>query len=415
MASKRLALRMMRPQFGMNVCLFTDSLEPSGLGEHMLTLAAELIPHYRILFVCPPTERGQRLLAKAKAMGCSVMALDIDDAERGYARLERRLRRLAICVFHCHAGIGWEGQRGVKTARNAGVPVVLRTEHLPYLLTDEKQQRDYHRHAALVDHFICVSEEAYRSYVAAGLKPTQVSVVRNGIRPVKAKADRAQVLADLGLPPDARLVLTVARMTPQKGHKHLLEAIPTVAAHEPQASFVWVGDGPLEPELRAEAERLGLQPPQLCLAGWRNDVPSLLAAADVFVLPSLFEGLPLVMLEAMAAGKAVVGTTVCGTREAIEDEVSGRLVEPGNPAALATAILEALTPSATVARWREMARRRYEQLFSAERMGRETRAIYEATFAQQRWPAAVLAPMSAPTAPLGVEFRQSMRLSQAAD
>jgi glycosyltransferase involved in cell wall biosynthesis len=388
MTTNRIQIRNLRRLSGrssLNVCLFTDSLEPSGLGEHMLTLAAELLPHYRVLFVCPPTERGQKLLGRARQMGCSIMALNLDNELAAYATLERRLRRLAICVFHCHAGIGWEGQRGVQTARQAGVPTVIRTEHLPYLLTDEQQRRDYQKLWPLVDRFICVSAEAYVSYLQAGVPGSKLCVVRNGIRAVNAQPDAPGVRAELGLPATARIVLTVARMTEQKGHTHLLAAIPTVIAHEPDAHFVWVGDGPLADELQGQAAQMGLDERRLIFAGWRQDIPRLLASADLFVLPSLFEGLPIVILEAMAAGSTIIATTVCGTREAIEDEVCGRLVEPANPAALATGIIEGLCGVESVARWREAARRKYQQQFSAERMGRETADIYATAFAHQNW------------------------------
>jgi glycosyltransferase involved in cell wall biosynthesis len=117
----------------------------------------------------------------------------------------------------------------------------------------------------------------------------------------------------------------------------------------------------------------------------------------------LFEGLPIVVLEAMAAGSAIVGTTVCGTREAIEDEVCGRLVEPANPAALATGIIEGLCHHESVARWREAAHRKYQQQFSAERMGRETADIYETAFAHQSWKLGGMhRPLGAPAAPFGV-------------
>lgn len=415
MKTNRFRLRHLRRQGSLNVCLFTDSLEPSGLGEHMLTLAAELLPHYRVLFVCPPTERGEKLLIRAKNMGCSIMALNLHNETLAYEALGRRLRRLAICVFHCHAGIGWEGQRGVQAARHAGVPTVIRTEHLPYLLTDDQQQREYQKQWPLVDRFICVSAEAYVSHLQAGVPSDKLCVVRNGIRSARVAPDAAAVRAEFKLPDTAKIVLTVARMTEQKGHKHLLDAIPTIIAHEPDAHFVWVGDGPLEGDLRRQAEHLGVDESRLIFAGWRQDIPRLLASADVFVLPSLFEGLPIVVLEAMAAGSAIVGTTVCGTREAIEDEVCGRLVEPANPAALATGVIEGLCHAESVVRWREAARRKYQQLFSADRMGRETADIYETAFAHQSWNAGgVRRPLGAP-APFAVRSMPSAQPSQAAD
>jgi glycosyltransferase involved in cell wall biosynthesis len=106
-------------------------------------------------------------------------------------------------------------------------------------------------------------------------------------------------------------------------------------------------------------------------------VPDLLAAADLLVLPSLFEGLPLVVLEAMAAGRAVVGTQVCGTLEAVQDGVSGRLVPPGESAALASAIVELLDQPELAARFGAAGQARCASEFRAERMARETAQLHQ--------------------------------------
>jgi glycosyltransferase involved in cell wall biosynthesis len=362
----------------MTICLFTDSMEPSGMGEHMLALADELRRRYQVLFVCPRTPRGQQLLERAARLGCVTLGIQPGDEAAGYQKLSRWLRRMKITLFHCHAGIGWEGHQGIRVARDAEVPVVVRTEHLPFLITDSQQRREYEALMPAVDQYICVSAEAYASHLAAGIPESKLSIVRNGIATVQAISDREGLRRELGLPRRAKIVLTVARMSEQKGHRFLLEAIPYVVSHLPDAHFLWVGDGPLESALRARIEELPIDEQRLILAGWREDVPRLLASSDLFVLPSLFEGLPIVVLEAMAAGLPIVATEVCGTREAIEDEVTGRLVEAGNVAALSTAVIEALSHPAMVKRWRIHGKRRFAQLFSAERMGRETMALYAA-------------------------------------
>ncbi|HEX2171392.1 MAG TPA: glycosyltransferase, partial [Dehalococcoidia bacterium] len=110
--------------------------------------------------------------------------------------------------------------------------------------------------------------------------------------------------------------------------------------------------------------------------GHRDDARALIAASDLFVLPSLFEGLPLVVLEAMAAGFPVVATRVCGTSEAVEDGVTGRLVTPEDPQALADGILEALCQPERAAQWGRAGRLRVEQEFRPARMAQETTAIY---------------------------------------
>ena len=204
-------------------------------------------------------------------------------------------------------------------------------------------------------------------------------IVRNGI------ADRGPsgpdgspyppVRARFGLPADARLVLTVARLTEQKGHHDLLDAVPAVLARVSQAHFVWAGTGPLEGSLRRRIGARGLGG-HVHLIGHCADVGALLAAAEVCVLPSLFEGLPLVVLEAMAGGVPVVGTRVCGTAEAVRDRVTGRLVPPRDPDALAAAMLEVLDCPERAARWGDAGKRRVRRHFSARRMARATAAVY---------------------------------------
>ncbi len=358
------------------ICLFTDSVDPSGVGEHMLTLAAELSEHYRLLFVCPPGEKGDAFLARATALGCDVLPLAVQEQGRKATILQQQLWELKVEVFHCHAGIGWEGHAGIMAAHAAGVPVIVRTEHLPYLLTDQQQRREHAELLSLVNQLICVSAAAAQSFVEAGIDDQQLTVIRNGIIPQRVAPDRASVCAEWGLPADAQLVLTVARLTEQKGHCYLLEALPAILAAAPNAYFIWVGHGPLEAELRAQLVALEIDPTRLIMAGRRDDVPRLLAAANLFVLPSLFEGLPLVVLEAMANGVAVIGTRVCGTSEAIRDGWNGRLVEPKNSAALATAIVEVLTDPSLAARWAHAGRVRFEQEFTAARMANETAALY---------------------------------------
>lgn len=99
------------------ICLFTDSLEPSGVGEHMLALAGQLLAAYPILFVCPPTAKRQWVLERARQLGCQVLALEVRGDPAAAAVLRKQLRVRGVQVFHCHAGIGGEGHAGVYAAR----------------------------------------------------------------------------------------------------------------------------------------------------------------------------------------------------------------------------------------------------------------------------------------------------------
>src|SRR5215217_5169109 len=373
------------------VCLFTASHEPSGVGRHMLALAEGLREHYDITLGCIRHSQGEQLLARAAALGVETLPLDgcgrRTDPE--IERLRSWLRASRADVFHLHAGVGWEGHTSVYAAREVGVPVIIRTEHLPDLIRDPEERISHQRLLDAVNQLICVSDGSAHLMRRVGMPATKIAVVRNGVPPAPDRHDAATVLTDLHLPAGARLVLTVARFTGQKGHRFLLQAIPTILAACPTAQFLWVGEGPLKEELKHEVRERGLESAVRFL-GQREDVAALLAAADLVLLPSLFEGLPLIILEAMATGRPVVATSTLGTDEAVIDDVTGRLVPPGNPQALAAGVLEVLTYPKLAARWGAAGRERWRHEFTAERMVRQTVAVYEDLLCQH-------APMGVPS------------------
>ncbi len=150
--------------------------------------------------------------------------------------------------------------------------------------------------------------------------------------------DRAVSRRNLEIPLDACVVGTVGRLVPQKGLDVLLQAARTVLAHRPDIYFLIVGGGELADSLREQAQQLGISD-RVRFAGIRRNVEEILAALDLFVSSSLWEGLPTVILEAMAAQVPVIATRVSGTVELVRDGVTGVLVEPGDPVQLADAIL----------------------------------------------------------------------------
>lgn len=353
----------------MSMLLYTESPDPSGMGELMLTLAEALRVHYRFLFACPPTPAGTLLLARAERLGLQTLRLDRLDG------LGHWLWEQHIDLMHNHAGIGWEGHEGIYAAREAGLPVI-RTEHLPYLITDPSQQADHTRMLAAVNVLVCVSEGARRTFEHAGVDPALLCVVRNGARDVAVPPDRAGVRHELGLPEGCSLVLTVGRFTPQKNYPVLLDAVPAVLTVHPEAQFVWVGQGPLWDRLREMVQTRGLAR-YVHLVGQRSDVPRLMTAADLFVLPSQFEGLPLVVLEAMASGLPVVGTRVCGIEEAVTDGGTGRLVPCDDSQALAEAIHAGLADAEQRRQWGCQARAAFDSHWRADRMARDMQVVYE--------------------------------------
>jgi glycosyltransferase involved in cell wall biosynthesis len=187
---------------------------------------------------------------------------------------------------------------------------------------------------------------------------------------VKTRA-RAEARSALGLPADGALLVAVGNLYPVKDHATLLRA----AARLDGARVAIAGRGGEEANLRRLAEELGLAP-RLHLLGVRDDVERVLAAADVFVQCSRSEGLPLSLLEAMAASRPVVVTRVGGMPDAVLDGEAGCVVPPGDPAALAAAIAQLLADRDRAAALGRAARARAEAEFSVEAMLERYRALY---------------------------------------
>ncbi len=347
------------------IVLATDSSVPSGVGEHMLTLARALEARYQVALAFPARGDGTRFLRRSLQAGHETRAIHDRSAFSGWLRLRRP------AILHVHAGIGWEGHQLVEAGRNAGVPVV-RTEHLPYLLTDPDQKQQHDRAARLAHGLVAVSEAAAESYRAQGF--SSIVTIRNGIDAPEARRARSETRASLDIAEDVPVVLTVARFTPQKGHGVLVQAMVQVAQRVPRALFILVGDGPDKAAIEALATTSVLE--NVLFLGRRPDVPDLLAAADLFVLPSLFEGLPLVVLEAMALELPVVATRVGGTVEALGSD-HPFLVTAASPSLLAAAIVTALCDDDLRRAVGRKQRLRFEERFTASRMGLETAELYD--------------------------------------
>lgn len=362
-----------RPRAGSvpRICLATDSLEPSGVGEHMLTLA-NAMPGFQLVLACPPGPGGRRLLDRAAALGFAIRALPDDGrAIAGW------LTSQTFDLLHVHAGIGWEGHGLAAAGRAAGIPLIVRTEHLPDLITDPGQRRQHRDGVAMLDRMICVSEASLDSHVAAGVPRETLVAIRNGLVPRPPSRARDEIRQALGLTTDTPMILTVARLTEQKDHATLIAALPRILSQHPRLQVMLAGTGPTAQSLQDRVEDLGFGG-TVHLLGARDDVPDLLAAADLFVLPSRFEGLPLAILEAMAAGLPVVATRIGGTEEAVEHQSTGVLVPPGDPGRLAEAVAALLTDREQARRIGEAGRRRFQQSFTAEHMAERTIDCYRA-------------------------------------
>jgi glycosyltransferase involved in cell wall biosynthesis len=187
----------------------------------------------------------------------------------------------------------------------------------------------------------CVSEGTRRNLIAYGLCPEQIMVIPNsvGMRPDVAPLD---VRAVYGFPPGARVVLAAGRLSVEKGHRFLIDAIGQLRHVDPPVCLVILGTGREDVRLKAQVKSNALGD-RVRMAGFRRNVLEHLAGADILVNPSLTEGLPNVILEALCVGTPVVATNVGGTGEVVLPGHTGWLVPPGDPAAIGAAIAAALS------------------------------------------------------------------------
>lgn len=297
--------------------------------------------------------------------------------------LSRIIRRGGFDVVHNH-NLG-PVFVGVPAAILGGARAVVRTEH-NVCIWNRPGRSFLSRLAALRENAqIGVSHAVRASHVRAGrIPPARFVTVWNGIDDARVGVpdDARAVRRELGVSEDEMVCLSVGSLTFQKNHWSLLEAAQKVLSSGISARFLIVGAGPLELELKERARELGVADRVLFL-GERGDVPRILSAADIFVLASSWEGLPITVLEAMAAGVPCVATAVGGVPEAIDNGVNGYLVAPDEPHALARAIVRLASDASARKTMAKRARRTYESAFTAEQMARQTEALYELALSAQ--------------------------------
>ncbi|MEQ8767387.1 MAG: glycosyltransferase [Planctomycetota bacterium] len=210
-----------------------------------------------------------------------------------------------------------------------------------------------------------------------GIDSDRVQVIPYGVDLTRFTPGKSAGLrAELDLDPGARILVTVARLVDEKGHRFLIEAARSILETCPEAHFAFLGDGPLAEDIATRAKSLGIDD-HIHLLGFRRDVSALLTSADIFVLPSLYEGLPNAVLEAMAAARPVVATAVDGTQEAVVDGETGLLVPPGDPDALVDPIVRLLQEPDTRTEMGIAGRARVEAEFSLEVQIERFESLYD--------------------------------------
>lgn len=275
---------------------------------------------------------------------------------------------------------------GRLAARRVGAALVLH-EHFADPRMPSYQALADRALAPLTDRAIAVSESTRDFLVRERHVPAdRVRLIWNGapldeFAPVSKEVAQG-TRSELGLPADAVVIGSIGRLNEQKGHRYLLDAAAGALPDVPAGRVLIVGDGDLEGPLREQARALGIAD-RVVFAGHRGDIPAVLGAVDVFCISSTYEGTPLTLFEAMAAGKAIVSTAVDGCREVIEDGVTGILVPPRDAATLALRLRELLLDGSrreALARAALRASSRYDIRRCVEAM----QALYDEVLAEKR-------------------------------
>lgn len=302
-------------------------------------------------------------------------------------RIRRQLMADRIEILHMHLfGSSLHG-----TLATLALPDLTRVISLHTNREDNRMQYTaYPLLFGMAHSVVAVSRDASQQMTRRfrGLSGKLVTIP-NGIDTDAYEIDpsRGRILTSLGLPADARIVGAVGRLSPEKGHTVLLEAFQRVKANYPDAYLLIVGGGDLHDSLVQRTRELGIDTSVRYL-GVRRDVPQLMKIIDVFTLSSLYEGLPLVILEAMASGATVVASNVGGVPEIIEDEREGLLVPPSDPPALAAAIMRILSDPNLAARLRLAAMTTVRARYSAKHMASRHEALYATLHGGRRAPSA---------------------------
>jgi glycosyltransferase involved in cell wall biosynthesis len=364
------------------------SLEIGGAEMDLIAKAKVLVERssYYIAIVCL-LRRGE-LAEEVEREGIQVIGPVMSGKSdiRVIPWLLRAMRSGRFDIVHTHMFAS--NLLGRMAAILAGVPVIISTVQLIAerekwweILLDRVLQSG-------TDMMIASSEAVRRSFIRRGIRPAKIVVIHNSVDlarfgAVDREAARRATRQAFGWDEGHFVVGTVARLERIKGLDYLIEAAKTVAEALPEARFLVVGDGPQREDLLGRVRHLELG--ERCIfAGLRSDVPQILPAFDLFVLPSLSEALGIVAIEALASGVPVVASRVGGVPEVVIHGKTGLLVPPGDAAQLAQAILRMAANPAKARQWAERGQKRVRQMFDVNRLAEAQGGLYQRFLEKKR-------------------------------
>jgi glycosyltransferase involved in cell wall biosynthesis len=356
----------------------------AGMERHLLTLLPGLRARgldARLIVLVEPGKPMDGYVVQMEKSGVPaetmIIRRDFDPGLVG--RLARKLREYACDAIHTH--LIHADIHGVLAAKRAAIHNVFCTGH-----NDDRFRRRFPLRLAMawfwrqVRAGIAISDALRQFMIKVEFAPPQrIHTVHYGLDPdaITAPADaRTRLCDELGIHLNAPIAGSMCRLTEQKGLGYAIRAFWQISEQFQGAHYVVVGDGPLRNALQQQAEGLGLGR-RIHFLGWRDDNQSLIAAFDVLLMPSLWEGFGLVSLEAMALRKPIIASRVSALPEIVEDGKTGYLTAPGDSSSVAESLLHVFDNPSMAREMGENGRRRLESEFSADRMITSTLKVYE--------------------------------------
>ncbi|MBE0683507.1 MAG: glycosyltransferase [Anaerolineales bacterium] len=324
-----------------------DGLGVGGAEHLMIPILGYLNKETFSARVCVLQSRdGNPLAEDIRSLGVQVDFLNVRHLRDFTALLRLRNYLKEVKADLIHTQLEFANILGNTSAKILGLPSVCTVHVQP--IRDGRLKSRFHQWVEWMalrlfcDRIITVSEDTRRNYIAqSGISPKKLLTIYNGIdltrfNRLKPDLDRASVREEFHLPKDSFLLTTVAVLRQQKGIEHMIRALPALHNMHGNVYYLIVGAGTYLAVLEKEAELTGLRE-NIIFAGSRKDIPRILSASDIFILPTLTEALPTVLAEAMACRLPIVASAVGGIPEMIQSNGNGCLVSPAQPSELSEA------------------------------------------------------------------------------
>jgi glycosyltransferase involved in cell wall biosynthesis len=361
------------------VMQITHDLNIGGLQRVVVDLAKSLDKEKFDVSVCALREGGP-FERELKDAGIEVIRMPSTGHRADYFRfwkLYKVMMEKKPSIIHTHNTEPLTD--ATPAALLARIPVRVHTDHARHFPDKRRYMFSEWLLSHFISQFVAVSEHTKENLVRhEKIRPNKIKVVFNGISGEKynIRIDKEKKKAELGVGPSRTPILGVAaRLTKQKGITYLLKAMKLLCKDFSDILLLIAGEGELWDELHAEVNELDIERNVLFL-GPRLDIHEILQVQDIFVLPSLYEGLPLVLLEAMAASLPIVAADVGGVRQAVQDGINGLLLRPEDPGALYDAIKRLIKNRAMRADFSKNSLEVFQKQFTLERMVKTYEKLY---------------------------------------